>query len=88
MILVFFAEIYILAAAAYALVRQPLYATVIAMAVFFFGVVLVPMTEGLWRPHNINSDNLVLLVSFTITLAATLLAWQAVVRDWGWKQHR
>jgi hypothetical protein len=84
----YFLLLYTGSLAAYALVRQPIYAVVLAISVFLGGVILVPLTEGLWRQHNIDPENMMLFVYSVLVILSTIIAWQAVVRDWGWKRHR
>lgn len=81
--IILFLMIYTLSLAAYALVRQPIYAAVLTVAgyLFFgFGFSMYQNKGWLWAVG--------LATCLIIQILATLLAWQAVIRDWGWKQHR
>jgi hypothetical protein len=85
-IALYFVACYTLALCSYALVRQPIYAVILAMVapsvaamVYLFIVYLLG-----WQQTN-SSDFAAILIGLG---SAIILAWQAVVRDWGWKQHR
>jgi hypothetical protein len=74
--------------AAYALVRQPIYAVILTIVSPY--VVMVPM---IWifpdgPPSWLNNFSGAFLSILMIIILVTILAWQAVVRDWGWKPHR
>jgi ABC-type transport system involved in multi-copper enzyme maturation permease subunit len=74
--------------AAYALVRQPIYAVVLTIAGIWFTPGVLLFIRPL-LPYGEPDEERFMLVLFAFeAIAATLLAWQAVVRDWGWKQHR
>lgn len=81
--------IYAGALAAYALVRQPIYAVVLTIAGIWFtpGIMLL-LVKIFPNVKEFSEQKLLyVLLSLEVT-AATILAWQAVVRDWGWKRHR
>jgi hypothetical protein len=81
-----FVLLYTLAAAAYVLVRQPLYAAVLAMGAFFGGMVIMKYFD---HPNPAILARVVFIGLWALTLpAAVILAWQAVKRDWGWKARR
>lgn len=73
--------------AAFALVRQPIYAVVLTIAGIWFipGVLLVISRIPGW---NRNEAQMMRFLIATQIVLALILAWQAVVRDWGWKRHR
>lgn len=71
------------AVAAMVLIRQAVYAAVVAMGVAFaYTMAIAAMTEAL--KHLPDEPLLIVGVLAGIT-AATWLAWQAVRHDWGWK---
>lgn len=74
--------------AAYALVRQPIYAVVLTIATPFLGWMILVSLYPHGPPRWLDSFSGVSLLFFIPTVLATILAWQAVVRDWGWKRHR
>lgn len=81
-----FVLLYTLAAAGYVLVRQPIYAAILAMGALALCVVLINHFDG---SNTTILDRVVLFVIWASSLpAAVLLAWQAVKRDWGWKARR
>ncbi len=86
--LLFYLLLYALALAAYTLVRQPIYAVVLAIASLFCGwlVLLWMFSNGppQWLSSFLGYSTVLILSTMTVTI----LAWQAVVRDWGWKQSR
>jgi hypothetical protein len=62
------------------LVRQALYAAVLSIMVMYLGVVPLDM----FRDHH-PTDEQVCATLLTTALVATLIAWQSVRRDWGWR---
>jgi hypothetical protein len=88
--ILFFLAIYTLSMTAFALVRQPIYAVILAMGSlwpigFLDGWIAYYLTEWL------GADLLAIVAGTFLVIvyvAVVLLAWQAVVRDWGWKPHR
>jgi hypothetical protein len=71
------------------LVRQAVYAGILSLGVIL-PLVLVPARfESLiwWHGMPTAGEYVAFLVCVgTLTLALLLLAWQSVVRDWGWRQ--
>lgn len=71
--------------AAYAMVRQPIYAVILTIAAPYVALFLIyPNGPPPWLT-NFASAVLTILM---FVILFTILAWQAVIRNWGWKQHR
>jgi hypothetical protein len=85
-VLIYFA-LYTCSIASYALVRQPIYAVVLTIAGIWFvpGILLAVSQIPGW---NFNDERTMQFLFGFMVVLATILAWQAVVRDWGWKRHR
>ena len=82
----YFIGCYTLALCSFALVRQPIYAVILAMVAPSLAAMVYSFFAYLfgWQPTDLR-----VLAAILIGLAsAIVLAWQAVVRDWGWKQSR
>jgi hypothetical protein len=88
MFVLIFLTLYAGSLAAYALVRQPIYAVVLTIAGIWFtpGIVLLLML--LFPYWEYNKEQFMFIILALQLLVATFLAWLAVVRDWGWKRHR
>ncbi len=80
--------LYSLALAFYALVRQPIYAVILTIAAITIGWMSLVLVSPSGPPRWLNGFLGVSLALLLPVVLASLLAWQAVVRDWGWKQHR
>jgi hypothetical protein len=85
-----FVAIYTLSLTAYALVRQPIYAVILAMGSLWpIGLldsgIAYELRDWLGRDLAAIAAATFLVIVY---IGVVLLAWQAVVRDWGWKQHR
>jgi hypothetical protein len=88
MITLVFLALYAGSLAAYALVRQPIYAVVLTIAGLWFTPIILFTVQKLFPFWEYNDERFMyLLLSFEVVFA-TILAWQAVVRNWGWKRHR
>ncbi len=88
-VILFFTAVYTLSLTAYALVRQPIYAVVLAMGSLWPLGFLSGFAYGLTERLGPDLASFVAWTFLVIAyVAVVLLAWQAVVRDWGWKQHR
>jgi len=82
-----FPLLYVLALAAFAIVRQPIYAAVLAIATLFGGWLCLVLMSPHGPPRWLNGWG-AYPVFLTIVAVISVFAWQAVVRNWGWKQHR
>jgi hypothetical protein len=87
-LVLFYLLLYSLTILFYSVVRQPIYAVVLTIGATFLGWMLLVLVYPSGPPRWLNSFVGVSLIMLIPTILATLLAWQAVVRDWGWKQHR
>jgi hypothetical protein len=86
MIALYFFGCYTLALCSYALVRQPIYAVILAIVAPSVAVmVYLPFLYVLGWQRSDSSDLAAILIGIVF---AIILAWQAVVRDWGWKHGR
>jgi hypothetical protein len=74
--------------AAYALVQQPIYSVVLTIATPFLGWMILVFLYPHGPPRWLDSVSGLLLLFLVPSILSTILAWQAVVRDWGWKRHR
>ena len=85
-----FLAIYTLTLTAYALVRQPIYAVILAMGSLWpLGLMDAGIAYNLTRRLGPDLAAIVAGTFLVIAyVAVVILAWQAVVRDWGWKQSR
>jgi hypothetical protein len=82
-IVAIFLLIYTMALAAFALLRQPIYTATLTFCCF---LVIVATLDVVFNSPN---DFWQAVICYTVSLLVLiLLAWQAVVRNWGWKQHR
>ncbi len=85
-IALYFIGFYTLALCSFALVRQPIYAVILAMVAPSMAVmVYLPFLYVLGWQRSDSSDLAAILIGVVL---AVILAWQAVVHDWGWKQSR
>jgi hypothetical protein len=80
--------LYSLAILFYSVLRQPIYAAVLSIATLVIGWIGIMALSPHGPPSWLRTTYGASLAMLVPTIAATLLAWQAVVRDWGWKQHR
>ena len=87
-LVLFYLVLYSLALMFYAVVRQPIYAAVLTIAAAFLGWVTLVLIYPNGLPRWLGTFSGASLAMLVPTVLASLLAWQAVVRDWGWKQHR
>jgi hypothetical protein len=83
-----FVLIYALSLASYSIVRQPIYAAVLAAGTSFSMPIVIELLDWATGVGPIDRNQWVFWLGVVMACLATLLAWQAVVRDWGWKQHR
>lgn len=87
-LVMFYGLLYAMALVWFSLVPQPVYAAVLSIATLTAGwVALVTMSRS-GPPRWLNNAAGVSFLMLAPTVLTTLLAWQAVVRDWGWKQSR
>lgn len=63
------------------LVRQPIYAVVLTLCVFFGGFYLGAFLFGGWK-GSLWVPSIALIVTWAVTV---FLTWQTVRNDWGWK---
>ena len=85
-ITLYFVGCYTLALCSFALVRQPIYAVILAMVAPSMAAMVYSVFAYLfgWQTTDLR-----VLSAILIGLAsAIIVAWQAVVHDWGWKQSR
>lgn len=89
-VILFFVAVYTSSLTAYALVRQPVYAVILGIGFLWpLGLldagIAYELRERLGPELAATVAGGVLAIAY---VAVVTLAWQAVVRDWGWKQHR
>jgi hypothetical protein len=76
---------FVVAAAVMTLVRQAVYAAILAIGVAATYGVTVSETLDAWAP-GWGQDNLIPAIALAVLVAAsTTVAWLAVRNDWGWK---
>lgn len=82
--------VYALAVASYVLLRQPIYAAILAVGLLVLSCVVAVRTDFLSElAVGLNGSRIyVLAVSLLILGVPMVIAWQAVKHDWGWKTDR
>jgi hypothetical protein len=74
--------------ATYALVRQPIYAVILTIASPYAAMIPLFLIFPDGPPQWLNNFAGAFISISVIIVLVTVLAWQAVVRDWGLKRHR
>ncbi len=77
-----FLLVYSMSLATFALLRQPIYTAILTFCGFLVSILIIDI---LTTPTQLMLAT-IYYAFFLIMLVS--LAWQAVVRNWGWKQHR